>query len=335
MIRVATEVSDEEFPAAIGKYIDAQAFVRYLAAETFVGDIDGFLGDWGMNNFYLYRHPGATLFTLIARDKDVTFRDAERDIWQGVDFRTCSPGASSPFPRIVKPISPRWKNDQLRRGQGWMARTEVGFDLRTDTHRRAGRHRFSLPVLGIGCERFAGPQLHLHAPHLAASPDRNGSHAASRSRYHSGMKFALLLLAIAASAQTPRYESKAVLKSPDGYRDWYFVGSNLGISYSENATKDPNFKNIYIPRAAADSFKKTGIFPEKTMLVMEVYQPTKDASPAKQGQFEGKFVGIEVAVKDKEAVPEGWAYYNFIGDNGERKTHRQGQPQTRLLELSQ
>jgi len=124
---------------------------------------------------------------------------------------------------------------------------------------------------------------------------------------------------IALTAQVPQYADKAVLKAPAGYRDWYFVGSNLGISYSENAGKDPNFKNIYIPRAAADTFKKTGIFPEKTMLVMEVYQSKRDASPAKQGQFEGKFTGIEVAVKDKDAVAEGWAYYNFIGDNGEQK----------------
>jgi hypothetical protein len=130
----------------------------------------------------------------------------------------------------------------------------------------------------------------------------------------------LLLLAAAAAltAQTPKYASKAVLETPENYRDWYFVGSNLGISYSENASKDANFKNIYIPRSAADSFKKTGTFPEKTMLVMEVYQPMKDASPAKQGQFEGKFVGIEVAVKDKDAVAEGWAYYNFIGEKGQR-----------------
>lgn len=130
------------------------------------------------------------------------------------------------------------------------------------------------------------------------------------------MKIALLLFAVAAFAQLPRYESKAVLKTPEGYRDWYFVGSNLGISYSENASKENFFKNIYIPRAAADKFKKTGVFPEKTMLVMEIYRPTGDASPAKQGQFEGKFVGIEVAVKDKDAVAEGWAYYNFIGNDG-------------------
>jgi hypothetical protein len=136
------------------------------------------------------------------------------------------------------------------------------------------------------------------------------------------MRVLLLLSLLAAiNAQpTPRYASKAVLRSPEGYRDWYFVGSNLGISYSPDANKENFFKNIYIPKAAADSFKKNGVFPEKTMLVMEIYKPTGDASPAKQGQFEGKFVGIEVAVKDKEAVPEGWAYYNFIGDKGQAKS---------------
>lgn len=133
-------------------------------------------------------------------------------------------------------------------------------------------------------------------------------------------RLTFLLLTVALHAQIPEYAGKAVLKTPENYRDWYFVGSNLGISYSENASKENFFKNIYIPKTAADAFKKTGVFPEKTMLVMEVYQPTKDASPAKQGQFEGKFVGVEVAVKDKDAVAEGWAYYNFIGDNGQQKS---------------
>lgn len=135
------------------------------------------------------------------------------------------------------------------------------------------------------------------------------------------MKFALLLLTLAAAAfaQSPRYAAKAELVRPDNYRDWYFVGSNLGVSYSPEPGKEHFFKNIYIPRAAADKFKQSGVFPEKTMLVMEVYRPASDASPAKRGQFQGALVGIEVAVKDKDAVPEGWAYYNFIGDNGQPK----------------
>ncbi|MFN0106961.1 MAG: cytochrome P460 family protein [Bryobacteraceae bacterium] len=133
------------------------------------------------------------------------------------------------------------------------------------------------------------------------------------------MKIALPLLAAVVLAQTPRYASKAVMQSPADYRDWYFVGSNLGVSYSPEPGKEHFFKNIYIQKSAAGEFKKTGVFPEKTMLVMEVYKPATDASPAKRGQFEGQFVGIEVAVKDKDAVAEGWAYYNFIGENGQSK----------------
>lgn len=130
------------------------------------------------------------------------------------------------------------------------------------------------------------------------------------------MRFALVFIALASAAQEPQYAGKAVLKLPANYRDWYFIGSNLGISYSPEPTKDQFFKNMYIPKAAAEAFRKNGKFPEKTMIVMEIYKPETKASPAKHGQFEGAFVGVEVAVKDKTAVAEGWAYYNFIDKPG-------------------
>lgn len=130
------------------------------------------------------------------------------------------------------------------------------------------------------------------------------------------MRLALVLIAFAAAAQEPQYAGKAVLKLPANYRDWYFVGSNLGVSYSPEPGKEEFFKNMYMPKAAADAFKRDGKFPEKTMIVMEIYKPESNASPAKRGQFQGKFVGVEVAVKDKNAVAEGWAYYNFIDKPG-------------------
>jgi hypothetical protein len=121
------------------------------------------------------------------------------------------------------------------------------------------------------------------------------------------------LLAFASlSAQQPQYASKAELKFPEGYRGWYFIGSNLGVSYSPEAGPDPSFKNLYIPKQAADAFLRTGVFPEKTMVVMEIYRSASDAAPAKHGKFQGQFVGIEVAVKDSQAVPESWAYYKFF-----------------------
>jgi hypothetical protein len=106
------------------------------------------------------------------------------------------------------------------------------------------------------------------------------------------MRYALLLFAAATFAQTPRYTAKAEMQFPEGYRDWYFAGSNLGVSYSPQPGTENFFKNIYIQKTAAEAFRKTGVFPQGTMLVMEIYKPAGDAAPARRGQFQGAFVGI-------------------------------------------
>ncbi len=185
MIRVANEASDEEFPAAIGKYIDAKAFVRYLAAETFVGDIDGFLGDWGMNNFYLYRHPGATLFTLIAWDKDVTFRDAERDIWQGVDQNVLARRILAiPENREAYLAALEEMISAAEGPGGWL---EQKLDSTYEQIRIAALEDTVSPYpYSGGCERFAGP-VFTRAPISLLRQIETAANA-SRSRYHSGIR---------------------------------------------------------------------------------------------------------------------------------------------------
>jgi hypothetical protein len=39
----------------IGPRFDIPGFIRFVAAQAYLGDTDGFLGAFGMNNFYLYR----------------------------------------------------------------------------------------------------------------------------------------------------------------------------------------------------------------------------------------------------------------------------------------
>ena len=126
--------------------------------------------------------------------------------------------------------------------------------------------------------------------------------------------FAILSLA---SAQQPKYDDTSALLRPEGYREWIFVGSNLGIGYTEGNTQEGSFKNIYIQPEMYKAYKKTGKFPDKTMLVMEVFTPGEKLAPAKSGKFEDKFRGIEVALKDEAKFPEKWAYFNFIGERGQ------------------
>jgi spore coat protein CotH len=83
MIRTINEVSDSDFEAEVGKYLYLPVFMRHLAVERFVDDRDGFLGDWGPNNIFLYRFEGGTLSAVIPWDKDFTFYDLYDDIFRG------------------------------------------------------------------------------------------------------------------------------------------------------------------------------------------------------------------------------------------------------------
>ena len=111
----------------------------------------------------------------------------------------------------------------------------------------------------------------------------------------------------------PKYTADKKLILPEGYRNWVFVGASIGLSYSEETRGDgPGmFHHVYTQPEAYADYQRTGKFPEKTMFVMEVYQPEQKVSPNKHGYFEGQRAAVEVSVKDREMFPEGWAYFNF------------------------
>ena len=123
----------------------------------------------------------------------------------------------------------------------------------------------------------------------------------------------------------PRYSEGKELMLPEGYRTWVFVGASIGLSYSEPTRADgaggPGaFHHVYVQPEAYAHFKRTGQFPEKTILVMEVHRADQKVSINKGGYFEGDRVAVEVALKDKEKFDEGWAYFDFA--NGSKKTSK-------------
>jgi Cytochrome P460 len=128
-------------------------------------------------------------------------------------------------------------------------------------------------------------------------------------------------------SSVPAYDPKGDLKRPTGYEKWIFVGSNLGLEYREdNDKKDAgkadapdkleNFHNVYINPEAYEHYLRTGTFPEKTMLVLDIYKAEKrePGSIVAEGLYPGKQIGIALAVKNS-ARPDGgktaWAYYDF------------------------
>lgn len=66
--------SSAVFREAIGEFLDVSRVLRHVAAENFLADTDGVIGDYGLNNFYMYRGEKSTRFDVIPWDKSEAFK---------------------------------------------------------------------------------------------------------------------------------------------------------------------------------------------------------------------------------------------------------------------
>jgi hypothetical protein len=135
----------------------------------------------------------------------------------------------------------------------------------------------------------------------------------------------------AQSPTDPQYTSDGNLVRPKNFHGWIFVGSNLGLGYDKKVTRElpreqaradlGEFHNIYLKPEAYAAYVQTGTFPDKTVLVMDVYKAqTRDAKGVvTAGSYDGQSLGIEVAVKNNnrpDRSPTDWAYYDFTDRSG-------------------
>jgi Cytochrome P460 len=125
------------------------------------------------------------------------------------------------------------------------------------------------------------------------------------------------LMAGEVTSDAPRFTADNQLIRPEGYRQWMFLSSGLGMSYRKDADNNdvPVFTNTYIRPEAYRQFAANGTFPEGTVLVLELYSATREGSINKRGNFQDRFIGIEASVKDSKRFAEKWAYFNFMGDD--------------------
>jgi spore coat protein CotH len=80
-----SESPDSMFVSATNEYLDLRSFLTYVAVENFLADRDGMLGDWGMNNFYLYRFEGKNVSQILPWDKDSSFWAVDYGIWTNME----------------------------------------------------------------------------------------------------------------------------------------------------------------------------------------------------------------------------------------------------------
>lgn len=126
----------------------------------------------------------------------------------------------------------------------------------------------------------------------------------------------LSLMLIAAAPETdsagPAYTKDGKLIRPENYRDWVYLSSGLGMSYS-SAADDPNprFTNVFVTRAAYDGFLQSGKWPEQTMFIIEERNSSSKGSINKAGHYQTNVGGYAMEVKDSKRFPDTWAYFGF------------------------
>ncbi len=102
----------------------------------------------------------------------------------------------------------------------------------------------------------------------------------------------------------PRYTPEGELLLPEGVERWVAVGSSLGLGYSvaEAELGGESFHTVLLEPGAYDRYRHTGRFPDGTMLALVIRSPAARVAPSRTGRVAGELVGIEMAVKDTDAL---------------------------------
>jgi hypothetical protein len=129
--------------------------------------------------------------------------------------------------------------------------------------------------------------------------------------------FSAYLLDAPVPEVTPQYTSDGQLKRPAEYRSWIYLSSGFDMSYSAASGMPDHhmFDNVFVNPDAYRVFEKTGTWPDKTMLVLEVRDAEGRGSINQKGNFQGGIMGMEVHVKDETRFPGKWAFFGF--DDGD------------------
>ena len=125
----------------------------------------------------------------------------------------------------------------------------------------------------------------------------------------------LLAQAPESSEDKPKYTKSNELTRPDNYRDWVYLSSGLGMSYSDTNPDHQMFTNVFVPRWAYEKFVASGRWPDESIFVVEERGSSSKGSINKAGHYQTEVMGLAVEVKDAR-FPDKWAYFNF----GENKT---------------
>ena len=103
------------------------------------------------------------------------------------------------------------------------------------------------------------------------------------------------------------------LTLPADFREWVFLSAGLGMTYGPNAPapdRPPAFTNVYVNPTSYRAFLASGVWPDRTMFVLEIRGSASEASINRFGRFQTGLRAVEVNLKDAR-LPGGWGFFDF------------------------
>jgi len=118
-------------------------------------------------------------------------------------------------------------------------------------------------------------------------------------------------------SQDPKFVQGNELVRPEGYREWIYLSSGLGMNYSPRSQPgEPQFTNVFVRPEAYRQFIQSGTWPDRTLFVLEERDSSTKGSINQAGHFQTKLAGLAAEVKDESRFPERWAFFNFMDAQG-------------------
>jgi hypothetical protein len=111
----------------------------------------------------------------------------------------------------------------------------------------------------------------------------------------------------------PVYDGSKLVR-PEGYREWVYLSTGLGMNYNPTVGGPDRFTNVFVPQWAYHAFLSTGKWPDQTIFALEDRTSETKGSINKSGHFQTALVGLAAEVKDEKRFSERYAYFHFSGN---------------------
>lgn len=154
-VRAVNTTPDATFSQEMATWLDLDRFLTYLAVENALAESDGFVGQQGMNNFYLYQYGGQRRFLFLPWDKDTALSSESLPVYARIETNVLTrrllvdPALQQVYVAALRKAVSSFVNPAFLLPRLENAYTQIREAALLDTHKQYTNDEFELSIGGI------------------------------------------------------------------------------------------------------------------------------------------------------------------------------------------